>query len=162
MTEDVVCPLEEPWWTMVLHWSSPECLVTQSQVLALGRYIWVTSKVSSHIRSLIIGTEMVPEMVYFDHLTQLMAQEDCIKFVMAYEILAEVVKTVEAWMQCRDGPCGICGRWSGISGSFPQGTLVFPTSHHYTEHVLKISVLSWCFEYPSVWWLCISVIWEQH
>jgi hypothetical protein len=53
---------------------------------------------------------MVPEMVYFDHLTQLMAQEDCIKFVMAYEILAEVVKTVEAWMQCRDGPCGICGR----------------------------------------------------
>jgi len=40
-----------------------------------------TFKVSSHIRSLIIGTETVHKMlVSFDHLTQLMAQEDFIKF----------------------------------------------------------------------------------
>jgi len=36
-----------------------------------------TVEVSSHIRSLMIGSEMVPNtLFYFDNLTQVMAQED--------------------------------------------------------------------------------------
>jgi len=46
----------------------------QPWVLIPGRCTWGTFEVSSHIRSLMMGTEMVPKMlVSFNHLTWLMA-----------------------------------------------------------------------------------------